>query len=135
MECALADAVDGCWSIDCEEEVALCELCINAIVQEWRGQRSGKSMTPETLKIFGPSPTHRLWHDQERKCDLCVFEAAAKEPLPADFLQNSAKGSTEAPDLTSSRIQTEVPLPPPPKPVSTPPAKPKGPQIFVLGGR
>ncbi len=31
-------------------------------------------MNAETLKIYGPCPTHQLWHDIERKCFECVCE-------------------------------------------------------------
>jgi hypothetical protein len=38
-------------------------------------------MTAETLRVYGPCPAHRLWHDLERECLLCIVERAA-EPLP-----------------------------------------------------
>jgi hypothetical protein len=35
-------------------------------------------MTEETLKVYGPCPTHGLWHDLSRGCFYCMVEAVAK---------------------------------------------------------
>ncbi len=34
-------------------------------------------MNADTLKLYGPCPTHQLWHDLERQCFYCVVERAA----------------------------------------------------------
>lgn len=36
-------------------------------------------MTAETLKVYGPCPVHRLWHDLERECFYCVVERIESE--------------------------------------------------------
>jgi len=38
-------------------------------------------MTPETLKVFWPCPTHGVWHDPERGCFLCRVERVEAESL------------------------------------------------------
>jgi hypothetical protein len=36
-------------------------------------------MTEETLKVYGPCPTHGLWQDLESGCFYCMMAAVAKK--------------------------------------------------------
>ena len=55
-------------------------------------------MTTATLERYGPCRVHRLWHDRESGCPLCLYAEADALPLPE--VEKGVKTPGNIPNVT-----------------------------------